>query len=80
MTSPLPQGNSTIGRMCTLAGVSRAGFYRQFEASAPRQEETGGEGLAALPAWQDAVAAKDAATVASFAKRSGVSAHLPLHR
>jgi len=27
--------------MCTLAGVSRAGYYRHFEASAPRQEETG---------------------------------------
>jgi len=40
MTSPLPQGNSTIARMCTLAGVSRAGYYRHFEASAPRQEET----------------------------------------
>lgn len=25
--------------MCTLAGVSRAGYYRHFQASAPRQEE-----------------------------------------
>jgi len=41
MTSPLPQGNPTIERMCALAGVSRAGYYRHFEASAPRQEETG---------------------------------------
>jgi putative transposase len=41
MTSPLPQGSPTIGRMCALAGVSRAGYYRHFEASAPRQEETG---------------------------------------
>lgn len=41
MTSPLPQGSPTIERMCTLAGVSRAGYYRHFEASAPRQEETG---------------------------------------
>jgi putative transposase len=41
MTSPLPQGNPTIERMCVLAGVSRAGYYRHFEASAPRQEETG---------------------------------------
>jgi len=41
MTSPVSQGNPTIGRMCTLAGVSRAGYYRHFEASAPRQEETG---------------------------------------
>jgi hypothetical protein len=41
MTSPLPQGNPTIGRMCALASVSRAGYYRHFEASAPRQEETG---------------------------------------
>ncbi|MBI3514967.1 MAG: IS3 family transposase [Proteobacteria bacterium] len=40
-----PQG--TIGRdalpvdrMCALAGVSRAGYYRSWQASAPRQEET----------------------------------------
>jgi putative transposase len=26
--------------MCRLAGVSRAGYYRHFQASAPRQEET----------------------------------------
>ena len=26
--------------MCGLAGVSRAGYYRHFQASAPRQEET----------------------------------------
>jgi transposase InsO family protein len=37
----MPQGNPTIGRMCALAGVSRAGYYRHFEASAPRREETG---------------------------------------
>jgi transposase InsO family protein len=37
----MSQGNPTIGRMCTLAGVSRAGYYRYFEASAPREEETG---------------------------------------
>ena len=41
MTSLMSQGNPTIGRLCTLAGVSRAGYYRHFEASAPRQEETG---------------------------------------
>jgi hypothetical protein len=34
------------------------------------------EGLAALPAWQDAVAARDAATIAWFAKGSG-NAQLP---
>ena len=26
--------------MCLLAGVSRAGYYRHFQASAPGQEET----------------------------------------
>jgi len=26
--------------MCLLAGISRAGYYRHFQASAPRQEET----------------------------------------
>ena len=41
MTSPLSQGSPTIERMCMLTGVSRAGYYRYFEASAPRQEETG---------------------------------------
>jgi putative transposase len=29
-----------IERMCQLAGVSRAGYYRYWQASAPRQEET----------------------------------------
>lgn len=41
MTTPLPQGELTIERMCALAGVSRAGYYRHWGASAPRQEETG---------------------------------------
>ena len=40
MTTPLPQGELTIARMCMLAGVSRAGYYRRWAASAPRQEET----------------------------------------
>jgi putative transposase len=40
MTAPLPQGQHTIARMCGLAGVSRAGYYRHWAASAPRQEET----------------------------------------
>jgi putative transposase len=29
-----------IDRYCRLAGVSRAGYYRHWQASAPRQEET----------------------------------------
>ena len=40
MTTPLPQGELTIARMCVLAGVSRAGYYRHWAASAPRAEET----------------------------------------
>ena len=35
------RGELTIERMCVLAGVSRAGYYRHWQASAPRQEETG---------------------------------------
>jgi transposase InsO family protein len=31
----------TVERMCGLAGVSRAGYYRHWQASAPRQEEMG---------------------------------------
>jgi putative transposase len=34
------QGKLTVDRMCRLAGVSRAGYYRHWAASAPRQEET----------------------------------------
>jgi putative transposase len=40
MTSPRPQGELTVERMCVLAGINRAGYYRQWGASAPRQEET----------------------------------------
>jgi len=40
MTTPRPQG-MPVERMCALARVSRAGYYRHFQASAPRQEETG---------------------------------------
>ncbi len=38
--TPRPQGTLTVERMCQLAGVSRAGYYRHWQASAPRQEET----------------------------------------
>jgi len=40
MTSPRPQGCLTVERMCALAGVNRAGYYRHWKASAPRREET----------------------------------------
>ena len=40
MTTPLLQGEPTIARLCALAGASRAGYYRNWAASAPRQEET----------------------------------------
>jgi transposase InsO family protein len=40
MMSPRPQGELTVERMCVLARVSRAGYYRHWAASAPRQEET----------------------------------------
>ena len=40
MTSPRPQGELTVERMCALSGVSRAGYYRHWKRSAPRQEET----------------------------------------
>jgi putative transposase len=40
MTSPRPQGELTVERMCVLAGVNRAGYYRQWRVSAPRREET----------------------------------------
>jgi putative transposase len=34
------RGDLGIERMCALSGVSRAGYYRHWQASAPRQEET----------------------------------------
>ena len=40
MTTPRPQGELTVERMCALAGTSRAGYYRHWQASAPREEET----------------------------------------
>jgi putative transposase len=40
MTPSLPQGRFTVDRMCRLAGVSRAGYYRHWAASKPREEET----------------------------------------
>jgi transposase InsO family protein len=41
MTASLPQGEIGIERMCRLAVVSRAGYYRHWQASAPKREETG---------------------------------------
>lgn len=35
-----PQGALSIERMCALAGVSRAGYYRRWRQIAPRREET----------------------------------------
>jgi putative transposase len=40
MMSRRLQGELTVERMCALAGVNRAGYYRQWAASAPREEET----------------------------------------
>jgi len=41
MTSRRPQGELTIERMCALASAGRAGYYRHWQVSLPRQEETG---------------------------------------
>ena len=35
------QGALGIERMCALAGVSRAGYYRHWQATAPGEEEVG---------------------------------------
>ena len=34
------QGGLSVERMCELSGVGRAGFYRHWESSAPRQADT----------------------------------------
>ena len=39
--SPGLQGGLPVERLCALAGVSRAGYYRHWQVSAPRQEEAG---------------------------------------
>jgi transposase InsO family protein len=41
MTASGSQGAIGIERMCRLSGVNRAGYYRHWQASAPRREETG---------------------------------------
>jgi putative transposase len=43
--SPRPQGDLTVEGLCKLAGVSRAGFYRRWARSLPRQEETAARDL-----------------------------------
>ena len=40
MTRAMPQGQVTIERLCRLARVSRAGYYRFWQTSAPRQHDT----------------------------------------
>ncbi|MFO1071106.1 MAG: IS3 family transposase, partial [Geminicoccaceae bacterium] len=41
MTASLSQGRSaTIERLCRLSGVSRAGYYRFWRTTAPRQHDT----------------------------------------
>jgi putative transposase len=35
-----PQGRLSVERLCDLAGVSRAAFYRRWSETAPREEET----------------------------------------
>ena len=41
MSTTALQGGLAVEEMCRLAGVSRAGYYRHWQASAPRQEQTG---------------------------------------
>lgn len=41
MTRSLPQGELTVARMCALTALSRAGYYRHWRRSAPREEAMG---------------------------------------
>jgi len=41
MTASLSQGGIGIERMCRLTGASRASYYRHWQASTPKREETG---------------------------------------
>jgi len=40
----VPQSELTVARLCALSHLGRAGYYRHFRASAPRQEETTRQG------------------------------------
>ena len=57
MTSPRPQGELTVERMCALAGVSRAGYYRRWQASAPRQKKRRFATRSSVWCWPTAVMA-----------------------
>jgi putative transposase len=39
MSAPLSQGDLTVARMCMLASLGRAGYYRDWRDSAPREED-----------------------------------------
>jgi len=41
MMASQSQGEIGIERMCQLAGICRSGYYRHWQLSVPRQEETG---------------------------------------
>jgi len=41
MTASRSQGEIGIERSCQLTGISRSGYYRHWQRSAPRQEDTG---------------------------------------
>ena len=45
MMSPRPQGELTVERLCMLARVSRAGYYRHWAASSPCEEEAAARDL-----------------------------------
>jgi len=36
-----PQGSGSVERLCRVSDMSRASYYRHWQASAPRREETG---------------------------------------
>jgi putative transposase len=40
MTGPQGEGSVSVELLCRLGGVSRAMFYRHWQESAPRREET----------------------------------------
>jgi hypothetical protein len=41
MTTSRSQGDIGIERMCQLVGISRSGYYRHWQRSAPRQRKAG---------------------------------------
>ena len=75
MTASQSQGEIGIERSCQLAGISRSGYYRHWQRSAPRQEETGLRDAIQFNVWLSSTATT---ATDELALCSGVKAGKPI--